>query len=321
MPDPLSLQRIAGNKQVQTLPCNGQGQVAVPRLHRSLLRSIILLALIFLAPGGLAANLQTFDGARLVPTEWADGDSFLVRFPDGAEHTIRLYGADCFEWHVTDSSDAKRLREQRRYFGIFEHGGSPLSSIALAKSLGESAANEVRTLLARPFTVHTAFADARGDGRHKRFYGFITTADGEDLAAVLISRGLARAFGVYRGTPTGISNDEYREHLRDLELLAAHNARGAWAYTDWHTLIAERKTQRSENQDDKLATGKAVPHQPINVNTAARDELMKIPGVGEVTANAIIEARPYQNVDELLRVRGMGPKKLENIRRWVEASP
>ena len=41
---------------------------------------------------------------------------------------------------------------------------------------------ELVAALAKPFTVHTAFADARGDGKHKRIYGFVTTADGEDLA-------------------------------------------------------------------------------------------------------------------------------------------
>jgi hypothetical protein len=48
----------------------------------------------------------------------ADEDSFQIQTPEGQEHTIRLYGADCIEWHVSDDSDARRLRAQRRYFGI-----------------------------------------------------------------------------------------------------------------------------------------------------------------------------------------------------------
>lgn len=268
-----------------------------------------------------ASDLQSLPGAQLVPTEWADGDSFLVRLPDGSEHTLRLYGADCFEWHISDDADAKRLREQRRYFGIFDHGGSPAASIALAKSLGEAAATEVRARLAQPFTVHTAFADARGDGRYKRYYAFITTADGEDLALTLVRKGLARAYGVLHTTPGGVTQDCYREELRDAELIAARTGVGAWAYTDWGALSAQRGIQRSEDTDDAMAQGKAPPLAPVDLNAAARDELMQLPGIGEVTANAIIEARPFRSVEDLGRVRGIGPKRLEGLRPLVKVLP
>ena len=59
-----------------------------------------------------------------VPTAWADGDSFRIKTAAGEEHTIRLYGADCMEWHIGDDTDARRLRAQRRYFGITEAASS-----------------------------------------------------------------------------------------------------------------------------------------------------------------------------------------------------
>lgn len=268
-----------------------------------------------------ASDLQSFPGAQLVLAEWADGDSFRVRLPDGSEHTLRLYGADCFEWHVSDDADAKRLREQRRYFGIFDHGGSPAASIALAKSLGEAAATEVRARLAQPFTVHTAFADARGDGRYKRYYAFITTAEGDDLALTLVRTGLARAFGVFHTTPGGVTQDCYREELRDAELIAARTGLGAWASTDWTALSAQRDIQRTEDTDDATAQGKAPPDAPVDINTAARDELMQLPSVGKVTADAIIAARPFKSVDELRRVRGIGATRLEAMRPLVKVTP
>jgi DNA uptake protein ComE-like DNA-binding protein len=48
---------------------------------------------------------------------------------------------------------------------------------------------------------------------------------------------------------------------------------------------------------------------------------MRIPGIGEHYANAIIENRPYRAVDELLRVNGIGPKRLERLREWVKIGP
>ena len=164
-------------------------------------------------------ELKKFAECTLVPTEWADGDSFSVRFPDGKERTIRLYGADCIEMHVNgDDSNARRLRDQRRYFGI--------GDILTAKSFGEAAKFETQRILAKPFTVHTTFADGRGDGRFERVYGFVETSDGRNLSDWLVSQGLARAFGVVRQLPDGTSGSEWREQLADLELIAARTGRG-----------------------------------------------------------------------------------------------
>jgi len=285
-------------------------------MRHSLLLCAFLLTLVLPTFG-----LETVEGVVYVPTDWADGDSFRVKFPDGNEHTLRLYGADCFEWHLRDASDARRLRAQRRYFGISGYGEDPAKSIALAKSLGEEAGKTVRELLARPFSVHTAFADGRGDERYKRIYAFVSTADGKDLATELVSRGLARAFGVYRGGPGGISHHEYREQLKDAELLAARNGRGAWAHTDWSLIGEERKTQRSEEAEEAIALGREPFQGVLDPNRASRDELLKLPGVGEVTALAIIEARPFASVDELRRVSGIGPVTLERLRPHLRLDP
>lgn len=281
---------------------------------------ITILASALLTAAGFAAQpLVELRACKFIPTEWADGDSFEVQTADGASHTLRLYGADCIEWHVTDETDARRLRAQRRYFGISEFGGSPRASIAAAKGLGKAAEEEVIAALAKPFTVHTAFADAKGDGKHKRIYGFVTTADGEDLAERLIRLGLARAFGVYRETPTAKSAKDYQEYLRDVELQAAKRGAGAWAKTNWDKLPDERQAERQEDADLDLATAssKLPSGTKINPNTAARDELMRLPGVGEVTANRIIGGRPYKKASDLLNVEGIGPKTLERLAPYL----
>ena len=283
--------------------------------------AVVVCAVLVVDVCAWASELQTFVGVQLVETSWADGDSFRVRFPDGNEHTLRLYGVDCMEWHVSDETDARRLRAQRRYFGITASEGSVSASIELAKSIGEDAATEVRLLLVRSFTVHTAFADARGDGRYRRIYGFVTLADGRDLGTVLVEKGLARAFGVSRGSPDGANRDDYREALKDAELCAAVARSGVWQFTDWNRISAERSQQRQAEAETRIATGHVPPEHALDLNGAARDQLMKIPGIGEHFANAIIENRPYQSVDELLRVRGIGPKRLEALRQWVRVGP
>jgi competence protein ComEA len=281
---------------------------------------IAILASALLTVTGFAAQpLVELRACKFIPTEWADGDSFEIQTADGTRHTLRIYGADCIEWHVTDETDARRLREQRRYFGIAEFGGSAQTSIDAAKATGKSAAEETARVLARPFTVHTAFADAKGDGKHKRIYGFVTTAAEEDLAERLVRLGLARAFGVYRETPDGKSAKDYQEYLRDVELVAAKESAGVWAKTNWNLLSSERQEQRKEDTELGMATGAAKSSKvfKINPNTAARDELMRVPGIGEVTANRIIGGRPYKKASDLLNVEGIGPKTMERLAPYL----
>jgi competence ComEA-like helix-hairpin-helix protein len=55
----------------------------------------------------------------------------------------------------------------------------------------------------------------------------------------------------------------------------------------------------------------------VNVNIATQAELEGLPGVGPALARRIIEGRPYRSVDELERVKGIGKKRLEEIRALI----
>jgi len=59
----------------------------------------------------------------------------------------------------------------------------------------------------------------------------------------------------------------------------------------------------------------------LNPNTAGKKELMSINGIGPVLSARIIAGRPYKSVDDLLKVKGIGPKKLDHIRPYFFTSP
>ena len=65
----------------------------------------------------------------------------------------------------------------------------------------------------------------------------------------------------------------------------------------------------------------AVPTWPINLNTATPAQLQHIPRIGPVTAAAIIHARPFSTVDELVQVNGIGLYTLEQIKSYVTVAP
>jgi competence ComEA-like helix-hairpin-helix protein len=60
---------------------------------------------------------------------------------------------------------------------------------------------------------------------------------------------------------------------------------------------------------------------PLDINRAPREALMRLPGVGPALAARIVEARrdggPFVHVDDLRRVRGVGPSRLERLRALV----
>jgi competence protein ComEA len=72
-----------------------------------------------------------------------------------------------------------------------------------------------------------------------------------------------------------------------------------------------------------VATG-AVPSPSVpvvNINTADEPTLELIPGVGPVTANAILAYRNrigrFSAIEQLLEVNGIGPATIENIRPYI----
>jgi len=256
--------------------------------------------------------LQKLTDVRLVENPSNDGDSFVVQAGDRRLH-LRLYFVDCPESVATTDADAKRVREQARYFGITD-----------AKKVfeyGHQAAQFTKQSLTKPFTVYTAFANALGRSPGGRVYAFVNTGDGRDLGQLLVENGWGRAYGAKRSAPDGQSAREVQRSLQTLEAQAmlAHN--GIWAATDPAVIDKLRAQQRAEDAALKSlikeSSGKHPPAARIDLNTATTSELQSISGIGPVLAARILAGRPYKSVDDLLRVSGIGSRLLDKIRPYL----
>jgi comEA protein len=66
---------------------------------------------------------------------------------------------------------------------------------------------------------------------------------------------------------------------------------------------------------------KKPPAQPVNINTANSEQLQTVPGIGPATAEKILQLRKsygaFKSVDDLLAIRGLGPKRLEKMRKYL----
>jgi competence protein ComEA len=277
----------------------------------------VLPAFLWFATASLAwavpvAEMQKFPQSRYLGSEASDGDSFRVELEPGREQVIRLYFVDCPETTAGQENDQRRLREQSAHFGV----EAPM----ITMEAGRKAREEVARVLSRPFAVQTVFTSALGRSTWPRVYAFVTMADGKDLGEYLVEQGLARAYGVGRTTPAGVSVEEAREHLLDLELQAALQKKGLWSRTDPAKLAALREARRKELRQEEEDFG-LRPSEPVKVNTASLEEIDRLPGVGPVTAQKIAEGRPYANLADLSRVPGVGEKTLEQIKDMVDFNP
>jgi competence protein ComEA len=72
---------------------------------------------------------------------------------------------------------------------------------------------------------------------------------------------------------------------------------------------------------DAVLAKKKPPAHPVNLNTAASKELQLVPGIGPSTADKILQMRKsygaFKSVDDLLAIKGIGPKRLEKMRKYL----
>lgn len=268
-----------------------------------MLKPFILSVLLLTAASAPAAELLRLDGATLVPSGVNDGDSFQI-LHHGKEQIVRLYYIDCPETRAVTNADASRVREQTRYFG--------LPDADRIFFYGKAAAAFTKEHLARPFTVYTSYADARGRSEGGRVYGFVITADGKNLATLLVQNGLARSFGVRRELPDGTHRDEATAQLDDQETVAMLKRKGIWAETDPDRLVELRAAARLEEAEINALLHPEITG-PINLNTATEEELQSIAGVGETTAQRIIELRPLTGPADLDKIPRLPASTRSNI--------
>ena len=84
-----------------------------------------------------------------------------------------------------------------------------------------------------------------------------------------------------------------------------------------------KKSTKPKAKAKSAAAPKALPvvednSKGVSVNTASELQLVAVKGLGVAVVRGIIAGRPYAKLDELCRVKGMGPKLLDKVRDQIK---
>ena len=85
-----------------------------------------------------------------------------------------------------------------------------------------------------------------------------------------------------------------------------------------YTVSVQRQSPAAELEAPAVEEPEAVPQGPVDINAASLEELDTLPGIGPALAQRIIDCRtengPFQTLEDLTKVRGIGPATLEELR-------
>jgi len=91
------------------------------------------------------------------------------------------------------------------------------------------------------------------------------------------------------------------------------------AVTDQKAATEEKAESKTTEKAEHKHHAKAMKHEMVSLNSASKEELAKLPGVGDELADKIIAARPFKTRAELVSKKVVTRAEYRKLRGWVSA--
>ncbi len=119
-----------------------------------------------------------------------------------------------------------------------------------------------------------------------------------------------------------LRNDAFRVESVSVENIDAQSASENEAMPEMTASATEAAVEIAASTEASYSVSSDMVNDgKININTASKELLMEINGIGESLATRIVEYRtqngPFESIEEIVNVSGIGQKKLENMRDMI----
>ena len=84
---------------------------------------------------------------------------------------------------------------------------------------------------------------------------------------------------------------------------------------------SDQETVKKSTEKATAESTKALPTGKMNINTADKETLMTLPGIGPVKADEIIKMRKegkFKNLDDVMNVTGIGEETLKKMKPFLK---
>lgn len=171
------------------------------------------------------SGYEHYRGCTLVEARHNDGDSFLLKLPDGRTEEFRLYFVDtpesAFKRYAGGETNHERIRQQAAEMG----GITPEQAVEIGK---KAKAFTLALLAESPCDIFTRWDSPFNDKRYHAFVEVKENGRPRWLHELLVERGLARLKTKPADLPDGTPAESQRNHLRELERKAKKDGTGVW---------------------------------------------------------------------------------------------
>jgi competence protein ComEA len=146
----------------------------------------------------------------------------------------------------------------------------------------------------------------------------LNKASAEELADVLPGVGKVTAQKIVDGRPYTSVDDLAKAGVsaKTLEAIRPMVTVGP-ATAASEKPAAEPKTASTKAKTAKAAVAKPGSGKLVNLNTAPKDELDSLPGIGPVKAQAIMDARPFKTIEDVMKVKGIKEGEFSKIKELI----